>query len=56
MRWAAHVACLGAGRGEFRVSVRRRDGKSSLARTRRRWKDNIKIDLQEVGWGRRGLD
>jgi hypothetical protein len=37
--------------GVYRVSVGRPDGKSPLGRPRHRWEDNIKIDLQEVGWG-----
>jgi hypothetical protein len=46
MRWVGRVACMGEGRGE---------GRRPLGRPRRRWKDNIKLDLQEVGWGH-GLD
>jgi len=37
-------------RGAYRVLVRKPEGKRPLGRPRRRW-DNIKIDLQEVGWG-----
>ena len=43
MRWAGHVACMG--RGEVCT------GREPLGRPRRRWEDNIKIDLQEVGGG-----
>jgi hypothetical protein len=42
------------GRGVYRVSVGKREGKSTLGRPRRRWEDNIKVDLQEVGCG--GMD
>jgi hypothetical protein len=38
-------------RGAYRVLVGRPEGKRPLGRHRRRWEDNIKIDLQEVGWG-----
>jgi hypothetical protein len=51
MRWAGHVARMGEGRGVYRVLVGRSEGRRPLGRPRRRWEDNIKIDLQEVGWG-----
>jgi hypothetical protein len=38
-------------RGAYRVLVGRPEGWRPLGRPRRRWEDNIKIDLQEVGWG-----
>ena len=37
--------------GIYRVLVGKPEGKSPLGRPRHRWKDNIKMDLQEVGWG-----
>ena len=49
MRWAGHVARVGEGRGVHRVLVRKPEGKRPLGRPRRRWEDNIKMDLQEVG-------
>jgi hypothetical protein len=49
MRWAAHVARMGEGRGAYRVLVGRPEGKRPLGRPRRRWEDNIKIDLGEIG-------
>ena len=49
MRWAGHVARIGARRGSYRVLVRKTEGKRPLGRPRRRWEDNIKMDLQEVG-------
>jgi len=49
MRWAGHVACMGQGRGVHRVLVGRPEEKRPLGRPRRRWGDNIKMDLQEVG-------
>jgi hypothetical protein len=49
MRWVGHVARMGEGRGVPRVVVGRPVGKIPLGRPRRRWEDNIKRDLQEVG-------
>jgi hypothetical protein len=51
MRWAGHVARMGEGRGVYRVLVGKPEGKSPLGRPRRRWEDNIKMDLQEVRGG-----
>ena len=52
MRWAGHVARMGDDRGVHRVLVGKPEGKSPLVRPRRRWGDNIKMDLQVVGGGR----
>jgi hypothetical protein len=49
MRWAGHVARMGEGRGMHTVG--KPDGKSPLGRPKRRWEDNIKMDLQAVGGG-----
>ena len=49
MRWAGHVARMGEGRGVHRVLVGKPEGKRTLERPRRRWEDNIKMDLQKVG-------
>ena len=49
MRWAEHVARMGEGSGVHRVLVGKPEGKRPLGRSRRRWEDNIKMDLQEVG-------
>ena len=49
MRWAGHVACMGERRGIYRVLVGKPEGKRPLGRSRRRWNDNIKMDLQKVG-------
>jgi hypothetical protein len=51
MRWAGHVARMGEGRVVHRVLVGKPEGKRPLGRHRRRWEDNIKMDLQEVGGG-----
>jgi hypothetical protein len=49
MRWVRHVACMGEGRGVYRVLVGRPKGKTLLEIPRHRWEDNIKIDLREIG-------
>ena len=49
MRWAGHVARMGEGRVVHRVLVGKPEGKRQLGRPRRRWEDNIKMDIQEVG-------
>jgi len=51
MGWVGHVARMGERRGVYRVLVGKFEGKRPLGRPRRRWKNNIKIDLQEVGCG-----
>jgi hypothetical protein len=51
IKWAGHVARMGEKRGAYRILVGRPEGRPPLGRPRRRWKDNIKMDLQEVGWG-----
>ena len=48
MRWAGHVARMGEERGVYRVLVGKPEGRT-LGRPRRRWVDNIRMDLQEVG-------
>jgi hypothetical protein len=55
MRWTGHVARMGEGRGAYRILVGRPEGRRPIGKPRRRWEDNIKMDLQEVGWGH-GLD
>jgi hypothetical protein len=47
MRWAGHVACMGEGRGVYKVLVGRPEDKRPLGRPRRRYEDNIKMDLRE---------
>jgi hypothetical protein len=51
MRWAGHVARMEEERGAYRILVWRAEGMRPLGRPRLRWKDNIKTDLREVGWG-----
>jgi hypothetical protein len=50
MRWAGHVARLGVKRNAYNILVRKPEGKRPLVRPRRRWVDNIKMDLREIGW------
>jgi len=50
MRWAGHVAHMRERRRVYRILVGNPDGKRSLGRRRRRWENNIKTDIQEVGW------
>jgi hypothetical protein len=45
MRWAGHVARMGEKRNAYRILVGKPEGKRPLRRPRRRWVDNIKIDL-----------
>jgi hypothetical protein len=52
VRWAGYVAQMG--RGVYRILVGKPEGKGPLGRPRRRWEDNIKMDLIEVGCG--GMD
>ncbi|KAJ4450192.1 hypothetical protein ANN_01599 [Periplaneta americana] len=50
LRWAGYVARTGESRNAHRVLVGRPEGKRPLGRPRRRWEDNIKMDLREVGY------
>jgi hypothetical protein len=56
LRWAGHVARMGERRGAYRALVGKPEGRRPLERPRRRWEDNIKMGLQEVGCGGRRLD
>jgi hypothetical protein len=49
MRWAGHVARMEEGRGVYWVLIGRPEGKRPLGRPRRRWEDNIRMDLREIG-------
>jgi hypothetical protein len=49
IRWAGHVARMGEGRGVYRVLIGRPEVKIPLGRPRRRWEDNIKVHLREIG-------
>jgi hypothetical protein len=50
MRWTGHVARMGEKRNTYRLLVGKPEGKKPLGRPRRRWVDNIRIGLREVGW------
>ena len=54
MRWTGYVASMGQKRGVYGVLVGKSEGKRPLGRPRRSWEDNIKMYLQEVGFG--GMD
>jgi hypothetical protein len=54
MRWAGHVERMGEKRNAYRILVGKPEGKRPLGRPRRRWVDNIKMDLRVMGWD--GLD
>jgi hypothetical protein len=54
MRWVGHIARLGGKRNACKLLVGKPEGKRPLGRPRRRWVDNIKMDLLAIGWG--GVD
>jgi hypothetical protein len=51
MRWTGHVARMGEKRNAYRLLVGKPEGRRPVGRPRRRWVDNIRMDLGEVGWG-----
>jgi hypothetical protein len=51
IRWAGHVARMGEVRGAYNILVERPEGRRPLGRPRRRWEDNIEMDLKEIGFG-----
>jgi hypothetical protein len=51
MRWAGHVARVGEKRNAYRLLVGEPEARRPLGRPRRRWVDNSKVDLIELGWG-----
>jgi hypothetical protein len=54
MRWVGHVARIREKRNTYMLLVGKPEGKRPLGRQRRRWVDNIKLHLLEIGWG--GVD
>jgi hypothetical protein len=54
MRWGGHVARMGEKKNAYRILVGKPEGERPLGRPRRRWVDNIKIDLREIRWD--GMD
>jgi hypothetical protein len=51
MRWAGNVARMGEKSNAYKLLVEKPEGKRPPGRPRRRWVDNIKMDVGEVGWG-----
>jgi hypothetical protein len=51
MGWAGHVARMREVRGAYNILVGRPEGRRPLGRLRRRWEDNIKMNLGEIGFG-----
>jgi hypothetical protein len=51
-RWVAHVALTGVRKGAYKVLVQKPEGMRPFERPKRRWENNIKKDLREVGLGR----
>ena len=49
LRWAGHVAHMDQPTNAYKISVGKPEGKRPLGRPSRRWEDNIKMDLREVG-------
>jgi hypothetical protein len=54
MRWVVHAAQMTEKRNAYRLLVRKPEGKMPLGRPRRRWVNNIKMDLGQIGWS--GVD
>jgi hypothetical protein len=51
MRWAGDVALMGEKRNAYRILVEKPEGSKPLRRPRRRWEDNIRMNVREIGWG-----
>ena len=49
LRWAGHVARMEEGRSAFKILIGKPTGKRPSGRTRRRWEDNIRMELEEIG-------
>jgi hypothetical protein len=54
MRWAGHVACMGEMRNVYNILVGNLEEKRPLGKPGRRWEDNTRMDLREIGW--QGVD
>jgi len=50
MKWARHVARMGEIRNSYKILVGKPEEERRLGRPRRRWDDNIRMDLKEIGW------
>jgi hypothetical protein len=51
MRWVGYVACMGEERNVYKVFMGKPEGKRAPGRPRRRWEDEIRMDLRVIGWG-----
>jgi hypothetical protein len=51
MRWAGYMARMGEERNVYKVLMGKPEGKRPLGRPRRRWEDEIRMDIREIGWG-----
>ena len=49
LRWAGHVARMEEGRSAFKILTRKTIGRRPLGRPTRRWEDNIRMDIEEIG-------
>ena len=49
LRWAGHVLRMEKGRSAFKILTGKPTGKRPLGRPKRRWEDNIRMDLKEIG-------
>jgi hypothetical protein len=49
MRWAGYVISMGEMRNTYKILVGKPEGKRPLGRPKRRWEDNIRMDLREIG-------
>jgi hypothetical protein len=56
MRWVGHLAHMGEKRDAYRILVGIPKGRRPFGRPRRKWDDNIKMDIQEVEWGMNWID
>jgi hypothetical protein len=50
MRWASHIARIRAMRNTYRILAVQHEGKRPRGRPRRRWEDNVRMNLMEIGW------
>jgi hypothetical protein len=50
IKWVGHVACMGEVRNAYKILVGKSEEKRPLGRPKHRWKDNIRMDLREIGW------
>jgi hypothetical protein len=56
MRWAGHLACMGALRNKYKILVGKLEGRTQLGRHECKWEDKIRMYLNKIRWGGCGLD